>query len=175
MGHPWQRVPFGATLGGMRLSSSPWRATMTVALVLTLAAAGTACGGGDDDDGASAGDTTTTTVEAGTTGTTEGGTVTSGTTATTGPQETEIETTSGDRVAMADTAFDPSTLTVAVGSQVTWTNDDSVPHTTTSDDGVWSSDELDAGASFSHTFDEAGTYTYVCEIHSGMAGEVVVQ
>jgi plastocyanin len=73
-------------------------------------------------------------------------------------------------------AFGPAELTVAPGTTVTWTNDESgIPHTTTSDDGDWDSGTLQPGDTFSFTFDEPGTYAYSCSIHPSMHGTIVVE
>ncbi len=82
---------------------------------------------------------------------------------------------------MSGSAFSPSLDTVAVGSTVTWTNNDAYGHTVTSAPG--SSEVFDTpvagGASFAHTFNTAGTYAYYCKIHgtptSGMRGTIVVK
>ena len=71
--------------------------------------------------------------------------------------------------------FDPASSTVKVGTTVTWTNNDTAGHTVTADDNSWTSDNLANGASYSHTFDKAGTYTYHCTFHSGMKGTIIVQ
>jgi plastocyanin len=71
-------------------------------------------------------------------------------------------------------AFDPAELDVAVGDTITWTNQDGATHTVTAADGTFSSENLGQGATFSHEFDAAGTYAYVCNIHSGMKATVVV-
>ena len=78
-------------------------------------------------------------------------------------------------VSIKDFAFKPSTVTVKVGQSVTWTHDDSVPHTVTSDAADWDSGNLSKGKTFGHTFEKAGTFTYHCAIHSTMKGTVVVQ
>ena len=80
-----------------------------------------------------------------------------------------------ETVEIADLAFAPDELTVAVGSEVTWVNNDTVAHTATSDDDVFDSGNLDEGQEFSFTFDEAGTFSYVCEIHPTMTGTIVVE
>jgi plastocyanin len=77
-------------------------------------------------------------------------------------------------VTIADVAFTPPELSVAVGTTVTWTNEDWAPHTATAEDGSFDSDRLDQGASFEHTFDEPGTFGYFCSFHPGMMGSVVV-
>ena len=74
-------------------------------------------------------------------------------------------------------AFSPQEITVAQGTTVTWTNQDSAPHTITSDTGApeaISSDSLSQGASFSFTFTKPGTYPYHCSIHPSMKGTIIV-
>lgn len=71
--------------------------------------------------------------------------------------------------------YSPADLEVAAGTEVTWTNDDKAPHTVTFDhDAVSSSDEMATGDTFSATFDEAGTYDYICAIHPDMKAKVTV-
>ena len=77
-------------------------------------------------------------------------------------------------VEIVDFSFSPGTIEVTVGTTVTWTNNDSAPHTVTADDGAFDSGEIAQGGTFSFTFDTAGTYTYFCEIHPDMTGSVVV-
>ena len=72
-------------------------------------------------------------------------------------------------------SFGPATLTVAVGTTVTWTNRDDIPHTIVSTDKVFKSKVLDTDEKFSFTFDKSGTYPYFCSIHPKMTGSVVVQ
>jgi plastocyanin len=72
-------------------------------------------------------------------------------------------------------SFGPATLTVAVGTTVTWTNRDDIPHTVVSTDKVFKSKVLDTDEKFSFTFSKAGTYPYFCSIHPKMTGSVVVQ
>ncbi|MGH2535308.1 MAG: cupredoxin domain-containing protein [Thermomicrobiales bacterium] len=80
-------------------------------------------------------------------------------------------------VDIVDFSFSPDPLDVAVGTSVTWTNQDSAPHTATSSDGgaTFQSDRLEQGASYSFTFEEAGTFEYFCEFHPNMSGTVNVQ
>jgi amicyanin len=71
--------------------------------------------------------------------------------------------------------FDPETVTVPVGTTVTWTNKDEVPHTVASSDkGFKGSAGLDTGDSYSYTFDKPGTYKYYCTLHPFMTGVIVV-
>ena len=74
-------------------------------------------------------------------------------------------------------SFAPASLTVAVGTTVTWTNRDDIPHTVVSTDDVktFKSKVLDTDEKFSFTFTKAGTYPYFCSIHPKMTGKVIVQ
>jgi plastocyanin len=72
-------------------------------------------------------------------------------------------------------AFGPQTLTVPVGTTVTWTNGDDIPHTTVSTDEVFKSKAMDTDEKFSFKFTKAGTYSYYCSVHPKMTGKVVVQ
>ena len=71
--------------------------------------------------------------------------------------------------------FGPQTITVPVGTTVTWTNSDDIPHTVVSTEGVFKSKVMDTDEKFSYTFTKAGTYPYFCSIHPKMTGKVVVQ
>ena len=66
-------------------------------------------------------------------------------------------------------------LTVMVGTTVTWTNRDDIPHTVVSTDKVFKSKVLDTDEKFSFTFSTPGTFPYFCSIHPKMTGKVVVQ
>jgi plastocyanin len=72
-------------------------------------------------------------------------------------------------------SFGPGTLTVPVGTTVTWTNRDDIPHTAVSTDGAFKSKVMDTDEKFSYTFAKAGTFPYFCSIHPKMTGKVVVQ
>ena len=72
-------------------------------------------------------------------------------------------------------SFGPQTLTVPVGTTVTWTNRDDIPHTSVSTDGLFKSKVMDTDEKFSYTFAKAGTYPYYCTIHPKMTGKIVVQ
>ena len=71
--------------------------------------------------------------------------------------------------------FGPQAITVPVGTSVTWTNSDDIPHTAVSTDGVFKSKVLDTDEKFSYTFTKAGTYSYYCSVHPKMTGQVVVK
>ena len=83
-----------------------------------------------------------------------------------------------------DACFTPSTVTIDVGGEVTWSNDDTAAHTVTSGsideggpDGVFDSSLFMAGTTFSFKFDgvDPGDYPYFCMVHPWMVGTVVVE
>ena len=80
----------------------------------------------------------------------------------------------------ADGCFIPSMVTIDIGGEVIWQNNDTAAHTITSGtavegpSGVFDSSLVMAGSSFSHTFDVAGTFDYFCMVHPWMAGAVMV-
>jgi plastocyanin len=80
----------------------------------------------------------------------------------------------GDAVTIQNFAFGPASLSVAVGTTVTWTNSDSAPHTATADDGSFDSSSIAPGATFSQAFDTAGTFAYHCSLHPNMTGTIEV-
>ncbi len=87
-----------------------------------------------------------------------------------------------NKVSLKDLAFNPNSITVKVGTTVTWTNDETggIQHTVTSGapnapSGVFDSGTLNPGQSFQFTFRNPGTFTYFCKIHgAAMTGTVVV-
>ena len=85
-----------------------------------------------------------------------------------------------------NSCFIPSTVMIDVGGAVTWENGDIGPHSATSQiftpggageviGSQWDSGILTKGNSFSHTFDDAGTYNYFCTVHPWMQGTVIVE
>ncbi|HTI84568.1 MAG TPA: cupredoxin family copper-binding protein [Acetobacteraceae bacterium] len=71
--------------------------------------------------------------------------------------------------------FSPSPLTVKVGTTVTWENRDDMPHSVVFPVTKVKSPAMDTDGSFKHTFDQPGTFDYVCGMHPFMRGQVVVQ
>jgi plastocyanin len=77
-------------------------------------------------------------------------------------------------------AYDPGAIQIVRGTAVTWTNQDTVPHsvvisnaiTATSD--LWTSGALSTGQSVTYTFTSPGHYLYHCSLHVGMIGSVTV-
>ncbi len=70
--------------------------------------------------------------------------------------------------------FVPHGISVNIGDTVTWTNNDAVLHTSTSDQGVWNSGTLAQGASFSFRFDNSGRFPYHCAVHLFMKDTINV-
>src|SRR6185312_3364580 len=96
--------------------------------------------------------------------------------AQTNPKTGSTQTTMDkNAVVIQNFAFSPAALTVKVGDQVTWTNQDSATHSATADDGSFDTGVLQNGQSGSVTFSKPGTYTYHCSVHPMMKATIVVQ
>ena len=89
-----------------------------------------------------------------------------------GPEPVTINIPSSDGYGLS--SFAPDAVTVPVGRTIVWRNGDTVGHTSTSDTGIWNG-TINPNGSYSRTFSAAGTFTYKCTIHAGMAGTVTVQ
>lgn len=93
-----------------------------------------------------------------------------------GPAASSAASTSNE-IEIKNYAFKPASVTVKVGTTVTWTNKDAVVHTVTAD--ASSSDKFDSGdiqqgGTFSYTFKQTGTYPYHCTPHPNMKASVTV-
>lgn len=129
----------------------------SLALALPLAA----CGGDDNNDSSSAATTATTESAPASTEDTGGG----------GGGESVT-------VSIKDIKFNPHDIEVPKGGKIVWTNDDSVGHNVTKEDGPgpdFSSDTLNNGDTFEQTFDTPGEIKYVCTIHPGQDGTITVK
>jgi amicyanin len=71
--------------------------------------------------------------------------------------------------------FSPQEIRVKAGTTITWKNQDDIPHTVTSVDGVFKSKALDTDDTFTTTLTKPGTYPYYCSIHPKMTGKVIVE
>ena len=80
-----------------------------------------------------------------------------------------------NEIVIQNFAFEPSTLTVKVGTKVTWVNRDDEPHTATATDKRFNSKTLENGDRFSTEFTQPGTYKYYCALHPKMTGQVIVK
>ncbi len=78
-------------------------------------------------------------------------------------------------VTIADFQFTPAQITIAQGDTVTWTNNGPTAHSATAPDGSFDTGIFPAGQSRSHTFNDAGSFSYICTPHPNMQGTIVVQ
>ena len=139
--------------------------TAVAAAVLALAACGSSgnsnssgSGGGGNDRSYGGGGATTAAAAPATTAAAGGGAAAAG----------------NGAVSIKGFAFNPGDVTVAKGTKVTWTNNDSATHRIKSGDGSFDSQDLKNGDTFEHTFDTAGTFDYICGIHPSMKGKITV-
>ena len=77
-------------------------------------------------------------------------------------------------VTISDFKFAPSTTTVNVGDTVSWSNSGPTGHSATATDGSFDTGILQKGSSGSHTFSQAGTFSYFCKPHPFMKGTITV-
>jgi plastocyanin len=91
-------------------------------------------------------------------------------------QSTSDQPVATNTMSIKNFTFDPPSITVKVGTTVTWTNADQDPHTVTSDgkSGPLNSKPLNQGDTFQYTFSQAGTFSYLCTIHPFMTATVTV-
>jgi plastocyanin len=130
-----------------------WLALLLACVALSLVVAG--CGGDDEESGGEAQKSEQ-------------------------PAEEPTEEPSGGggaaEVSMEGIKFAPDSISVKAGDTVTWTNNDTVGHDVTGD--KFKSGEPGAmqnGDTYDNTFDRAGTFEYVCTVHPGMEGAVIVK
>ncbi len=71
--------------------------------------------------------------------------------------------------------FRPYTITVPVGTKVTWTSKDGEEHSVTSDTDLFHGALYALGISWSYTFETPGTFEYSCNVHSEMTGKIIVE
>ena len=81
----------------------------------------------------------------------------------------------GPQVIIDNYAFSPASLTVKVGTTVTWINQDDDAHTVDSTQGKFKSGTMNKGGRFEFRFTEAGEYPFFCRFHPKMTGKVIVQ
>jgi plastocyanin len=94
----------------------------------------------------------------------------------TAPAPTQESTATVTPVIIRLVKFSPETIEVKIGQTVEWANNDLTPHTVTSQGrGDLNSGSIDAGASWRHTFTQAGSFPYYCTFHPEMKGTVVVR
>jgi plastocyanin len=78
-------------------------------------------------------------------------------------------------VGMKNIKFQPESIRVKVGQEITWTNDESVPHDVAATSGAdFQSETFGQGGTFKFTPAKAGTIEYECTLHPGMDGTIEV-
>jgi len=82
---------------------------------------------------------------------------------------------STNQISLINIKFVPNTVTVPVGTTITWTNNESPTHTVTSDTPLFDSGDLLQNKIFSYKFITAGSFPYHCNYHGGMTGTIIVQ
>lgn len=79
------------------------------------------------------------------------------------------------KIEIRQLAFARANIEVPAGTTIEWTNQDPLPHTVTANDESFDSGLVQPGATWQHTFERAGTFTYYCTPHPFMKGVVVVK
>jgi plastocyanin len=91
-------------------------------------------------------------------------------------QQAPSATGASAEISIKGFAFEPSTVNIKKGTEVTWTNEDSATHIIVSDTGNdLNSDAISQGETYVHTFSNSGTYNYHCSIHPSMKGTIIVE
>ncbi|MGE8096699.1 plastocyanin/azurin family copper-binding protein [Pseudomonas fluorescens] len=80
----------------------------------------------------------------------------------------------GIKIDIKEFMFAPKDVTVAVGTKVTWVNDDQTVHTVKETHNVFHSAALDTNDQFSYQFNTPGTFEYYCALHPQMIGKIIV-
>jgi plastocyanin len=91
------------------------------------------------------------------------------------PLEADAPMTGVRDIAIDNFSFSPARASVPVGTTVTWTNRDDIPHNVVSTDQRFRSPVLDTDGRFTRRFDTPGSYEYFCSLHPRMTGRVVVE
>lgn len=143
--------------------------------LLALSCAASACGG--DDDAADGGRPRGSAADETTTGSVDDSPPTSAapeTESSAAASTEEGEGTAPALVEIVDFAFEPPTVTVSAGTEVTFENLDSTAHTATADDGTFDTGNIAAADAVSITVESTGEVAFHCEIHPSMTGMVIV-
>jgi plastocyanin len=154
------------------MRSKPLLAAALVAFSLGLVA----CGGGGSDSTSSQDESTPPGQESGSAESKQGisGSDEDKSSSTESEAAPSGEAAKSEKVQIVEFSYEPDPVVVQVGGKVTWQNEDTAPHTATADDGSFDTGTIDKGKLGSATFKEAGTFTYICEIHPTMHGTVEV-
>ena len=92
-----------------------------------------------------------------------------------GKERTAARAAANGSVTIIDFEFQPGSVAIDQGDTVTWTNNGPTAHSATAPDGSFDTGIFPAGESRSHTFNESGTFSYICTPHPNMNGTVVVR
>ncbi len=91
------------------------------------------------------------------------------------PKVSHAASQSADFVLIANAHYRPKNVTIVAGKTITWTNNDTVPESVTSDaPGLFDSGLLNPGATFAHTFAQAGVFPYHSTAISSLYGSITV-
>src|SRR5215204_3354213 len=90
-------------------------------------------------------------------------------------ERTSARAAASGSVAISDFQFTPAQITIDQGDSVTCTNNGPTAHSATAPDGSFDTGIFPAGQSRSHTFNDAGTFSYICTPHPNMHGTIVVR
>jgi len=79
-------------------------------------------------------------------------------------------------IGMKGLQFEPKDVTVKVGTSVTWKNLEDIPHNVVAEEGAdFESDTFGKDGTYEFTAEKAGSVKYVCTIHPGMEGTIIVE
>jgi plastocyanin len=77
-------------------------------------------------------------------------------------------------ITIQNSKFNPDTINIMAGSTVTWTNNDSIPHTVVSDTGAFKNITINKGDNSQYIFYKEGTYNYHDSKNPSMTGKIIV-
>jgi plastocyanin len=81
------------------------------------------------------------------------------------PRSGKAQASASASVSIGDNFYSPASVSIAVGDTLNWTNNGQAQHSATADDGSFDTGVFGPGASRSHTFTRAGTFSYFCTVH----------
>lgn len=90
-------------------------------------------------------------------------------------QSNTVSAPQTNTVTIQNFAFTPATITIKSGDQITWTNQDSMGHSATADDGSFDTGILGQNSTKTITFSKPGTFLYHCSVHPNMKATIIVQ
>lgn len=88
-------------------------------------------------------------------------------------ENSNTQTIGTTKIIIQNFSFNPSAVTINKGETVTWINQDPMPHKISG--SIFGSNALENSQSYSFTFNDTGTFDYICSIHPSMKGEIIVK